>query len=158
MDEETDSAIVKTGQPDHHRCFPGKRLGYPCGTNGQDRPHDDPFPPRRRLLQVPGDPSSHRAALVSRLKIMAQLDISKNANPRTARSGFKLRTGTSLNFVSRPSDIGPVNEDVVMRILAASKPLPLDKIGMSPENLKSVYRSNAKNLTAWCCVWARPVR
>ena len=36
------------------------------------------------------------------------------------------------------------NEDVVMRILAASEPIPLDKMGFSARNLSELQRTVAK--------------
>ncbi len=82
-------------------------------------------------------PSSHRSALVSRLKIMAQLDISEKRKPQDGKIRFRLAKGDIIELrVATMPTTGKNNEDVVMRILAASKPLPIDKLGMSPRNLE----------------------
>ena len=39
------------------------------------------------------------------------------------------------------------NEDVVMRILAASKPLPLDKMGFSERNLRELQGDRSRSRT-----------
>jgi type II secretory ATPase GspE/PulE/Tfp pilus assembly ATPase PilB-like protein len=72
--------------------------------------------------------------LVQRLKIMAKLDISEKRKPQDGKIRFTGPMGTiELRVATIPTSGG--NEDVVMRILAASKPLPLDKMGFSERNL-----------------------
>jgi type II secretory ATPase GspE/PulE/Tfp pilus assembly ATPase PilB-like protein len=84
-----------------------------------------------KYLEVPGP---HRNALVQRLKIMAKLDISERRKPQDGKIRFKSSKGIiELRVATIPT--ANSNEDVVMRVLAASKPLPLDKMGFSPENL-----------------------
>ncbi len=84
-----------------------------------------------RFMEVPGP---HRNALVQRLKIMAKLDISERRKPQDGKIRFKYSKGViELRVATIPTANG--NEDVVMRILAASKPLPIDKMGFSEYNL-----------------------
>ncbi len=84
-----------------------------------------------KFMEVPG---VHRNALVQRLKIMAKLDISERRKPQDGKIRFKYSKGTiELRVATIPT--ANSNEDVVMRILAASKPLPLDKMGFSEYNL-----------------------
>jgi type II secretory ATPase GspE/PulE/Tfp pilus assembly ATPase PilB-like protein len=84
-----------------------------------------------KFMDVPGP---HRNALVQRLKIMAQLDISERRKPQDGKIRFKHSKGViELRVATIPT--ANSNEDVVMRILAASKPLPLDKMGFSSRNL-----------------------
>ncbi len=81
-------------------------------------------------LRIDGDcqkyleiPAPHRNALVQRLKIMAKLDISEKRKPQDGKIRFRGPMGTiELRVATIPTSGG--NEDVVMRILAASKPLP----------------------------------
>jgi type II secretory ATPase GspE/PulE/Tfp pilus assembly ATPase PilB-like protein len=97
--------------------------------------------PCRIRLRIDGDcqnyleiPGAHRNALVQRLKIMAKLDISEKRKPQDGKIRFKYSKGTiELRVATIPT--ANANEDVVMRILAASKPLPLDKMGFSESNL-----------------------
>ena len=92
-------------------------------------------------LRVDGDcqkylevPAPHRNALVQRLKIMAKLDIAEKRKPQDGKIRFRGPMGTiELRVATIPTSGG--NEDVVMRILAASKPLPLDKMGFLERNL-----------------------
>ncbi|HEY6141785.1 MAG TPA: ATPase, T2SS/T4P/T4SS family [Thermoanaerobaculia bacterium] len=85
----------------------------------------------QKFMEVPG---MHRNALVQRLKIMAKLDISERRKPQDGKIRFKYSRGTiELRVATIPTT--NQNEDIVMRILAASKPLPLDKMGFSERNL-----------------------
>jgi type II secretory ATPase GspE/PulE/Tfp pilus assembly ATPase PilB-like protein len=79
-------------------------------------------------------PAPHRNALVQRFKIMAKLDIAERRKPQDGKIRFRGPMGTiELRVATIPTSGG--NEDVVMRILAASKPLPLEKMGFSRRNL-----------------------
>ncbi len=84
-----------------------------------------------KFMEIPG---MHRNALVQRLKIMSNLDISERRKPQDGKIRFKYSKGIiELRVATIPTANG--NEDVVMRILAASKPLPLEKMGFSEYNL-----------------------
>jgi type II secretory ATPase GspE/PulE/Tfp pilus assembly ATPase PilB-like protein len=92
-------------------------------------------------LRVDGDcekylevPAPHRNALVQRFKIMAKLDIAEKRRPQDGKIRFRGPMGTiELRVATIPTTGG--NEDIVMRILAASKPLPLEKMGFLERNL-----------------------
>jgi len=84
-----------------------------------------------KFMEIPGP---HRNAVVQRLKIMSKLDISERRKPQDGKIRFKYSKGTiELRVATIPTANG--NEDVVMRILAASKPLPIEKMGFSERNL-----------------------
>ncbi|HUP64863.1 MAG TPA: ATPase, T2SS/T4P/T4SS family [Thermoanaerobaculia bacterium] len=86
----------------------------------------------QKYLEVPG---AHRNALVQRIKIMAKLDISERRKPQDGKIRFKHSKGViELRVATIPTS--NQNEDVVMRILAGSKPLPLEKMGFSDRNLE----------------------
>jgi len=76
-------------------------------------------------------PHTYKRALVSRLKIMSDLDISERRKPQDGKIKFK--TFAPLDIELRVATIPTAgqNEDVVMRILAAGEPIPLTKMGMS---------------------------
>src|SRR3989475_10755945 len=80
-------------------------------------------------------PASYRAALAARLKIMCDLDISEKRKPQDGKIKFKKfgPLDIELRVATIPSAGGV--EDVVMRILAAGEPIPLDKLGVLPKNL-----------------------
>jgi len=94
----------------------------------------------QKFMEIPGP---HRNALVQRLKIMAKLDISERRKPQDGKIRFRYSRGTiELRVATIPTT--NQNEDVVMRILAASKPLPIDKMGFSEGNLKNFKEILAK--------------
>jgi type II secretory ATPase GspE/PulE/Tfp pilus assembly ATPase PilB-like protein len=79
-------------------------------------------------------PASYRNALVTRLKIMCDLDISEKRKPQDGKIKFKKYgpLDIELRVATIPSAGGV--EDVVMRILAAGEPIPLNQLGLSPYN------------------------
>ncbi|MPZ75810.1 MAG: general secretion pathway protein GspE [Deltaproteobacteria bacterium] len=84
-------------------------------------------------LQVP---AAYRRALVSRLKIMAHLDISERRKPQDGKIRFRLPSREiELRMATIPT-AGLANEDVVLRILAAEEPMALDQLRMTSRNLK----------------------
>jgi type II secretory ATPase GspE/PulE/Tfp pilus assembly ATPase PilB-like protein len=80
-------------------------------------------------------PASYRNAIVARLKIMCDLDISEKRRPQDGKIKFKKfgPLDIELRVATIPSAGGV--EDVVMRILAAGEPIPIDKLGLSERNL-----------------------
>ncbi|MEN9661888.1 MAG: hypothetical protein RL324_837 [Verrucomicrobiota bacterium] len=83
-------------------------------------------------------PAKVGPALIARLKIMCNLDISERRLPQDGRIVFKQYTKKSLDIDLRVST-APLNhgEGVVMRILDKQKStLPLPSLGFSEENLK----------------------
>lgn len=86
-----------------------------------------------RYLSVP---KSHTKALVSRIKIISGLDIAERRKPQDGRIKFTASDGQVIELrVATIPTVGQ-NEDVVMRILPAGGPLPIDKMGFSDENLR----------------------
>ena len=85
-------------------------------------------------------PTRFRSAIVSRLKVMSQLDIAERRKPQDGKISFK-RFGP-LDVELRLATIPTANglEDVVMRVLAAASPKPIDELGFSAEALGSIKR------------------
>jgi type II secretory ATPase GspE/PulE/Tfp pilus assembly ATPase PilB-like protein len=80
-------------------------------------------------------PASYRQALAARLKIMCDLDIAEKRRPQDGKIKFKKFGPLDIELrVATIPTAGGV-EDVVMRILAAGEPIPLDKLGLSKRNL-----------------------
>jgi len=81
-------------------------------------------------------PASYRNPLVTRLKIMCDLDISEKRKPQDGK--IKFRKFAPLDIELRVATIPSAGgvEDVVMRILAAGEPIPLEKMGFTPANLE----------------------
>ena len=89
-------------------------------------------------------PAHFRQAMVTRLKIMCDLDISERRRPQDGKIKFKKwgPLDIELRVATIPSAGGV--EDVVMRILAAGEPIPLDKLGLTPHNKERVIRTIEK--------------
>ncbi|MBL8491180.1 MAG: Flp pilus assembly complex ATPase component TadA [Rhodocyclaceae bacterium] len=89
-------------------------------------------------------PASFRNAIVARVKIMCDLDISEKRKPQDGKIKFK-RFGPldiELRVATIPSAGGV--EDIVMRILAAGEPIPLDKLGVLPDSLEKLKAAVSK--------------
>jgi type II secretory ATPase GspE/PulE/Tfp pilus assembly ATPase PilB-like protein len=89
-------------------------------------------------------PASYRAALAARLKIMCDLDISEKRKPQDGKIKFKKFGPLDIELrVATIPTAGGV-EDVVMRILAAGEPIPLEKMGFSTYNLEELQKAVGK--------------
>ncbi len=89
-------------------------------------------------------PAHYRNAIAVRIKIMCDLDISERRKPQDGKIKFK-RFGPvdiELRVATIPSAGGV--EDVVMRILSAGEPMPLDKLDVLPHNLERLKAVIAK--------------
>jgi type II secretory ATPase GspE/PulE/Tfp pilus assembly ATPase PilB-like protein len=85
-------------------------------------------------------PSKFRKAVVSRIKIMCQLDITERRKPQDGKIEFR-RFGpldVDLRVATIPTAGGL--EDVVMRVLAAATPLPLAELGFEAPALDAIKR------------------
>jgi type II secretory ATPase GspE/PulE/Tfp pilus assembly ATPase PilB-like protein len=81
-------------------------------------------------------PASYRNALVARIKIMCDLDISERRKPQDGKIKFR-KYGPhdiELRVATLPSAGGV--EDIVMRILQAGEPIPMAQLGILPHNLQ----------------------
>ena len=124
--------------------------------------HVEPYGEKRETLvrfRVDGDcfeymkiPQSYRRAIVSRLKIMASLDIAERRKPQDGKIKFKLSESKEIELRVATIPTAGYNEDVVMRLLAASEPLPLDKMGFSDRNLAAIKVIAAKPYGIILCV------
>jgi type II secretory ATPase GspE/PulE/Tfp pilus assembly ATPase PilB-like protein len=124
--------------------------------------HVEPYGEKRETLvrfRVDGDcfeymkiPQSYRRAIVSRLKIMANLDIAERRKPQDGKIKFKLSESKDIELRVATIPTAGYNEDVVMRLLAASEPLPIDKMGFSDRNLAGIKVIAAKPYGIILCV------
>jgi type II secretory ATPase GspE/PulE/Tfp pilus assembly ATPase PilB-like protein len=85
-------------------------------------------------------PASYRRALVSRLKIMARLDIAERRKPQDGKIKFRLPQGRDIELRVATLPTAQGDEDVVLRLLAASEPLPLEVLQLTARNLREVRR------------------
>jgi type II secretory ATPase GspE/PulE/Tfp pilus assembly ATPase PilB-like protein len=86
-------------------------------------------------------PFNYKKALVSRIKIMSELDIAERRKPQDGKIKFK--HFYPLDIELRVATIPTVGteEDVVMRILTASEPIPLDSMGMNKRDFSILDNS-----------------
>jgi type II secretory ATPase GspE/PulE/Tfp pilus assembly ATPase PilB-like protein len=89
-------------------------------------------------------PYSYRAALVSRIKIMSNLDITIRRLPQDGKIKFKRPNGEEieLRVATIPTQGGV--EDVVMRLLAKGETMPLEVMGLSERNYKEILNILSK--------------
>src|SRR5437667_12723338 len=75
---------------------------------------------------------------------MCDLDISEKRKPQDGK--IKFRKFGPLDIELRVATIPTAGgvEDVVMRILAAGEPIPLEKMGFTPRNLESLQTTVQK--------------
>lgn len=89
-------------------------------------------------------PANFRSALISRIKIMCQLDISERRKPQDGKLDFQQfgPKKVELRVATIPTANGM--EDIVMRVLSSSKPLPIKQLGLSEDALTSLQNMIVK--------------
>ncbi len=81
-----------------------------------------------------------RSQLVARIKVMSKLDITERRKPQDGKIKFRFRDQkVELRIATIP--VFTADEDVVMRILAQGKPIPVDQMQFSPRNYKEILRA-----------------
>ncbi len=85
-----------------------------------------------------------RAAIVSRIKIMSRLDISERRRPQDGKINFHDFSTTKLELRVAILPTHDNLEDVVMRLLATSKPIPLQQLGFSARDDRIIKRLTEK--------------
>lgn len=83
-------------------------------------------------------PANFREAIISRIKVMAQMDIANRRKPQDGKIDFQHfgPLKIELRVVTMPTSTGL--EDIVMRVLAPAKPLPMNKLGFAPDILANL--------------------
>jgi len=98
-------------------------------------------------------PPTYRNAMIARIKIMCDLDISERRKPQDGKinfARFSAQHRLELRVATIPTNNGL--EDVVMRLLASSRPIPLDRIGLTPANLAALQNAVARPYGMVLCV------
>jgi type II secretory ATPase GspE/PulE/Tfp pilus assembly ATPase PilB-like protein len=107
--------------------------------------HIEPYPDKSKVvvrLRRDGSlmpyieiPPSYRNALVARIKIMAELDISERRVPQDGK--IKFRKFGPLDIELRVATLPTAGglEDIVLRILASGKPIQIEKMELAPNTL-----------------------
>ena len=88
-------------------------------------------------------PYLYKQAIISRIKIMSRLDIAEKRMPQDGKIKMKYgRKEIEFRVATCPTVGG--NEDAVLRILASSKPIPLEQMHFSKQNLDWIYQMITK--------------
>jgi len=91
------------------------------------------------LVDVPSPPKGLQAAVISRIKLLAELDIAERRAPQDGRIRVRLEERElDLRVSTVPTLYG---ESVVLRLLdRGGRPVALDELGMDPETLTRFRR------------------
>jgi type II secretory ATPase GspE/PulE/Tfp pilus assembly ATPase PilB-like protein/GAF domain-containing protein len=123
-------------------------------TQGASDIHIEPYPDKSKVvirLRRDGSlvpyieiPPSYRNALAARIKIMAELDISERRVPQDGK--IKFRKFGPVDIELRVATIPTAGglEDIVLRILASGKPIPLEKLDLAPRTFEHIQHMVAK--------------
>ncbi len=106
--------------------------------------HIEPYPGRQNTLvriRIDGActvyqtiPFNYKSAVVSRIKIMAGLDIAERRLPQDGKIQFKKFSGLDIELRVATIPTQGALEDIVMRILAAGEPIPLSNMRFAERN------------------------
>jgi type II secretory ATPase GspE/PulE/Tfp pilus assembly ATPase PilB-like protein len=96
---------------------------------------------------------AYRSALIGRIKVMCDLDISERRKPQDGKINFgRFVNGSRLEL--RVATIPTVNglEDAVLRLLSSAKLMSLEELGMSTTNLERVKELAQRPYGMFLCV------
>jgi type II secretory ATPase GspE/PulE/Tfp pilus assembly ATPase PilB-like protein len=94
---------------------------------------------------------THKAGILSRLKIISDLNIAERRRPQSGKIMLRYE-GRKIEYRLEVTPTVGNQEDAVLRILAASKPLSLDAMGFSSPNLIKFREILAKPYGIILCV------
>ena len=83
-------------------------------------------------------PSAYRRAVVSRIKIMANLDIAERRKPQDGKIRYRLAKDRDLELRVATLPTAGDNEDVTLRLLTAKTPMPLEAMEFMPGVLQAM--------------------
>jgi type II secretory ATPase GspE/PulE/Tfp pilus assembly ATPase PilB-like protein len=115
--------------------------------------HIEPYADRKEVtvrLRIDGTcftymgiPAAYRRAVVSRIKVMANLDIAERRKPQDGKIRYRLGKDREIELRVATLPTAGQDEDVVLRLLTAKRPMPLDSMEFTPATL-SVLRAIAE--------------
>ena len=97
-------------------------------------------------------PAPYRRAVVSRIKIMANLDIAESRKPQDGKIAHRPTKDREieLRVATLPTSGG--NEDVVLRLLTAKEPMRLDGMGLTSSMCEAIEAIAQKPYGMFLCV------
>lgn len=147
-EEDTDNEIDGIGDSDNALVKLVNKMIMDAHSQEASDIHIEPYPGKRKTIvrfRKDGElipyvelPHNYRNAMVSRIKIMCDLDISERRKPQDGKIDFK-KFGPlkiELRVATIPTSGGV--EDVVMRVLANGEPIPLDQMGIRDHSLREL--------------------
>jgi type II secretory ATPase GspE/PulE/Tfp pilus assembly ATPase PilB-like protein len=148
---ESDNAIIKLANQIVIDAYKRGASDIHIEPNGRDRSTAIRFRIDGECVAYQEVPSTYRMPLVARFKIMATLDIAERRKPQDGKIRFRFgEQSIELRVATIPTVNN--NEDIVLRILAAQKPLPLEKMNMSSRNLGELRKLIEKPYGLILCV------
>ncbi len=145
-DEEDEAGVV--GENDKGIVGLANQIIMDAYKRGASDIHIEPYSSRTDTvirMRVDGScleyqriPPGYRRALVSRLKIMARLDIAERRKPQDGKINFRLPQGPSIELRVATIPTSQGDEDMVLRILGGNEPLALDALNMTARNLREM--------------------
>jgi type II secretory ATPase GspE/PulE/Tfp pilus assembly ATPase PilB-like protein len=85
-----------------------------------------------------GIPAAYRRAVVSRIKVMANLDIAERRKPQDGKIRHRLAKDRDVELRVATLPTSGQEEDVVLRLLTAKQPMPLDSLDFAPASLQAI--------------------
>lgn len=150
--DENDSAIVRLANQVIAEAY---RLGA-------SDVHIEPYSDRKETavrFRVDGTcftymriPAVYRRAIVSRLKIMANLDIAERRKPQDGKIRYKLGKDREIELRVATLPTAGNNEDVVLRLLTAKDTMPLEAMDFSQDVLQTVKELSEHPHGIFICV------
>ncbi|HEY7532135.1 MAG TPA: GspE/PulE family protein, partial [Nitrospiraceae bacterium] len=136
--DENDSAIVRLV---NHVITEADRVGA-------SDIHIEPYTDRKETVvryRVDGTcfiymriPAAYRRAVVSRLKIMANLDIAERRRPQDGKIRYRLLKDREIELRVVTLPTGGSDEDVVLRLLTAKASMPLESMEFASGALQAI--------------------
>jgi type II secretory ATPase GspE/PulE/Tfp pilus assembly ATPase PilB-like protein len=110
--------------------------------------HIEPYEDRKDMavrLRIDGTcstfmkiPATYRRAIVSRIKVMANLDIAERRKPQDGKIRHRLAKDREIELRVATLPTSGQDEDVVLRLLTAKQPMPLDAMEFAPATLQAI--------------------
>src|SRR6185437_1068243 len=97
-------------------------------------------------------PAVYRRVIVSRLKIMANLDIAERREPQDGKIRYKLTKDREIELRVATLPTAGNNEDVVLRLLTAKETMPLEAMDFSQDVLQIVKELSEHPHDIFLCV------
>ncbi len=150
--DENDSAIVRLAS----------QIITEADRLGASDIHIEPYSDRKETVvrfRVDGScftymriPAAYRRAIVSRFKIMANLDIGERRKPQDGKIRYKLSKERELELRVATLPTAGADEDVVMRLLTTKDTMPLERMDFAPDVLHAIGALAERPYGIFLCV------